>query len=143
LRKQNIENSVEAFLKELYIEDSFPTLDDVSQDLLNGTVAFTHFNTVNYTLRKKNLKQFYMRRCAVIMKQNQPGADICIPVKLSFDEYSAIFIQIKNINTTSTRSDDEYPASARSIISFNYVFENSDLKDYNKPCVGLYWQFGY
>jgi hypothetical protein len=94
-------------------------------------------------IRKEKFKQFYMRRCAVIMKRNQLGADIYISVKLLLDEYNVILIQIKNISTTNTRSDDKYPTSAKSIINYNYVFDKSDLKNYNKPCISLYWQFGY
>ena len=78
--------------------------------MLERTVAFTHFNTVNYTPAKKNLKQFYMRRCAFIMKRNHPGADICIPIKQTSNEYNVILIQIKNIKDQKT--DKDYPASA-------------------------------
>lgn len=141
LREQNTESSVAKFLRELYNDSSCPDLSEVSQELLNGTVAFTHFNTIDYTPAKKNLNQFYMRRCAFIMKRNHPGADICIPIKLSSGEYSVILIQIKNIS--SQRTDNKYPASARSMLDYDFVFDKSDLKEYNKPCVGLYWQLGY
>ena len=40
-----------------------------------------------YTTAKKNIKQ---RRCTFIMKRNHPGADICIPIKLTANEYSVI-----------------------------------------------------
>ena len=42
------------------------------------------------------------------MKRNHPGADICIPVKLTTNRYSFIIIQIKNIDTTSTKSNKKY-----------------------------------
>src|SRR5581483_3054944 len=101
-----------------------------------------YFNTVNYTPAKKNLKQFYKRRCAFIMKRNHHGVDICIPVKQTSNEYSVILIQIKNIKDHATDSKS-YPASARSMLNYDYVFSGSDLRDHNKPCVGLYWNLGY
>src|SRR2546430_2429526 len=57
--------------------------------------------------------------------------------------YSIIIIQIKNINTTSTKSDKDYPASSRSKFRSSYVFENSDLGNHNEPCLCLYWQLGF
>src|SRR5207247_1392041 len=50
-------------------------------------------------------------------------------------------IQIKNIR--DRRTDDKYPASARSMLDYNYVFNDSDLANYNKPFVCLYWQLGF
>ena len=54
-----------------------------------------------------------------------------------------IIIQIKNIDTTSSKGDKYYPASAGSMLNCKYVFARSDLKDHNEPCLYLYWQLGY
>jgi hypothetical protein len=143
LKVNRTEKSVRNFLAELYHESSLPNLDDFSNEFLNGTVVFTHFNVIDYVPAKKDLELFYMRRCAFIMKRNQPGVDICIPVKLTTNKYSIIMIQIKNINTTSTKSDKDYPASARSKFRSSYVFEDSDLFNHNEPCLCLYWQLGF
>ncbi|CAG8464774.1 6655_t:CDS:2 [Diversispora eburnea] len=140
-RNNRAENNIKEFLRELYNDNSLPSFNGISQELLDGTVAFTHFNTIDYIPEKKNLKQFYMRRCAFVMKRNNPGADICIPIKLTTEEYSVILIQIKNIK--DHKFDDKYPASARSMFNYGYVFKNSDLEKYNKPCVCLYWQLGF
>lgn len=72
---------------------------------------------------------------------NYPGADICIPVRLVVGRYSIIIIQIKNVDTTTTKADENYPASA--MLKCNYVFEKSNLKDHHEPCLCLYWQLGY
>ncbi|CAI2196471.1 1713_t:CDS:1, partial [Funneliformis geosporum] len=143
--KTGTDNSVQKFLEELYHEDSMLDLDGFSDEFTNGTVSFTHFNAIEYVPAKKDLKRFYSRRCAFIMKRNHPGADICIPVKLATDtdKYSLIIIQIKNIDTTSITSDKKYPASANSMLDCSYVFEKSDLKDHHEPCLCLYWQLGY
>lgn len=135
---------VQEFLTELYHHDSLPEkLDNFSREFINGTVTFTHFNVVNYVPNKDDLERFYMRRCAFIMKRNHPGADICIPVHLTTGGYSIIIIQIKNIDTTSIKADENYPASAKSMLDCSYVFEKSDLKNHDEPCLCLYWQLGY
>ncbi|CAI2170008.1 6307_t:CDS:2 [Funneliformis geosporum] len=146
LSRNGLVNKVQTFLTELYHHNSLPKdLDNFSREFIEGSVAFTHFNAVHYVPEKEDLEVFYKRRCAFIMKRNHPGADICIPVKLATDtdKYSLIIIQIKNINTTSTRADENYPASAKSMLHCNYVFEDSNLKDHQEPCLCLYWQFGY
>ena len=125
LQSNRTENSVREFLKELYNDESVPSFNGISQELLEGTVAFTHFNTISYTPANRNLKQFYNRRCAFTMKRNQRGVDICIPIKQTDNEYSVILVQIKNIKDHKT--DSEYPASARSMLNYNYVFSDSDL----------------
>ena len=136
------ENTVQKFLTELYCNYSLPeNLNNFAKIFIEGIVAFTHFNVVNYVPDKDDLEKFYMRRCAFIMKRNHPGADICIPVKLTTNEYSIIIIQIKNI--ASAKTDDKYPASGTSKLNCSYVFEESDLRDHNKPCLCLYWQLGY
>ena len=141
LSKNGSENTVQKFLTELYNKNSLP--ENLSEIFIDGTVAFTHFNVVNYVPDKEDLEKFYTRRCAFIMKRNHPGADICVPVHLKTGKYSIIIIQIKNIDTTSIKADDNYPASAKSMLDCNYVFEKSDLKDHNEPCLCLYWQLGY
>ncbi|CAG8625536.1 14490_t:CDS:2 [Funneliformis mosseae] len=144
LRTDGPENTVQKFLTELYHNESVPeNLDGFSKEFINGTVAFTHFNVVDYVLDYDDLEMTYMRRCAFIMKRNHPGADICIPVRLTTGKYSIIIIQIKNIDTTSIKGDDEYPASASSKLNYKYVFTRSDLKDHDEPCLYLYWQLGY
>jgi hypothetical protein len=98
------ENTVQKFLTELYRNDSLPeNLNNFARNFIEGTVAFTHFNVVNYVPDKDDLEKFYMRRCAFVMKRNHPGADICVPVRLTDGKYSIIIIQIKNIDTTSTK----------------------------------------
>ncbi|CAG8517317.1 1923_t:CDS:1 [Funneliformis mosseae] len=143
LRAQRAENSVKAFLNELYKEGSMPDLRDAKQEFIEGTVAFIHFNAIEYVPTKKTLEEFYIRRCAFIMKRNHPGADICIPVKLVTGGYSIIIIQIKNINSSSVKADENYPFSARSMFSCNYVFDNSDLKEHDEQYLCLYWQLHF
>ncbi|PKC56318.1 hypothetical protein RhiirA1_429196 [Rhizophagus irregularis] len=142
LKKKGSVNSVKDFLTELYHEDSTPDLTNFSDDFIDGSVAFTHFNAVSYVPERKDLENFYKRRCAFIMKRNHPGADICIPVRMKTGEkYSVIIIQIKNISTSKT--DQKYPASAQSMLNCDYVFEGTDLKNHTEPCLCLYWQLGY
>ena len=143
LRVQKAENTVREFLNELYEVGSMPNLDNALPEFIEGTVAFTHFNTIDYVPTKKSLEEFYTRRCAFIMKRNHPGADICIPVKLTTGGYSIIIIQIKNINSPYKSADDKYPSSARSKMYCNYVFDNSDLKEHDKQCLCLYWQLRF
>ncbi|GBB88043.1 hypothetical protein RclHR1_14590005 [Rhizophagus clarus] len=143
--KTGTDKSVQKFLEELYHKDSMPNLDGFSDKFINGTVSFTHFSAIEYVPEKEDLEWFYTRKCAFIMKRNHPGADICIPVKLATDtdKYSLIIVQIKNIDTTSIKSDKNYPGSAKSMLDCSYVFQKSDLKDHDEPCLCLYWQLGY
>ena len=139
LRMDGPEQKVQKFLTELYHQDSLPNnLNNFSKEFLNGTVSFTHFNVASYVPDREDLQRFYTKRCDIIMKRNHPGADICIPVLLTPDRYSMIIIQIKNIDTTSSKGDKYYPASAGSMLNCKYVFARSDLKDHNELCLYLY-----
>ncbi|RIA83562.1 hypothetical protein C1645_833638 [Glomus cerebriforme] len=40
-------------------------------------------------------------------------------------------------------TDKNYPTSVKSKLNSNYVFKKSNLKDYNKKCLCLYWQLSY
>jgi hypothetical protein len=142
LRRNRPENTVREFLKELYNHDSLPKISE-EEEFMKGTIAFTHFTAIDYVPTKKSLHEFYIRRSAFIIKRNQPGADICIPVKLKNGKYSLIVIQVKNINSSSIKADKNYPASAKSKLDSNYVFKKSNLKDHNEKCLCLYWQLGY
>jgi hypothetical protein len=141
LRRNRPENTVRKFLEELYNHDSPPEI--INEEFMEGTIAFTHFTAIDYAPTKERLQQFYTRRSAFIMKRNQPGADICIPVKLKNGKYSLIIIQVKNINSSSIKADKDYPASAKSKLDSNYMFKKSDLKDHNETCLCLYWQLGF
>jgi hypothetical protein len=92
---------------------------------------------------KHFLKEYYQRRCAVILKRNNPGADIMIPVKLSEDRYSYILIQVKNYTSSYRSSDKDYPESGSSKLSSRFVFQKSDLKDHGEQYVTSYWQLGF
>lgn len=142
LRRNRPENTVRKFLEELYNHNSLPEINEY-EEFMEGTIAYTHFTAIDYVPTKKSLHQFYTRRSAFIMKRNQPGADICIPVKLENSEYSLIVIQVKNINSSSIRADKDYPASAKSKLNSDYVFKKSDLKDHNGKHLCLYWQLGF
>jgi hypothetical protein len=107
-----------------------PSFDNFSDEFVGETVAFTHFDAVDY-----------VRRRAFIMKQNHPGADIYIPVHMISNKYIIIIIQTKIISTS--RTDKKYPASATSTLNCNFVFENNennDLKYHIESCLCLYWQ---
>ena len=71
LRTNGPENTVQKFLTELYHNDSVPeNLNGFSKEFIDGTVAFTHFNVVDYVPDYEDLEKTYLRRCAFIMKRN-------------------------------------------------------------------------
>jgi hypothetical protein len=118
------------------------TVDDL-QHFVDATVAFTHFIPITYAPKTCSLKEYYRRRCAVILKRNNPGADIMIPVKLSEDRYSYILIQVKNYASGDRNADKSYPSSGSSKLTPRFVFRKSDLKDHQEQYITLYWQLGF
>src|SRR5436305_183110 len=121
LRLDRPEKKIQKFLTELYHQNSLPdNLNNFSREFLNGTVSFTHFNVTSYVPDREDLQRFYTKRCGIIMKRNHPGADICIPVLLTPGRYSMIIIQIKNIDTTSSKGDKYYLVSASSMLNCKY-----------------------
>ncbi|KAG9301472.1 hypothetical protein G9A89_006569 [Geosiphon pyriformis] len=108
-----------------------------------ATVAFTHFIPIIYVPEICSLKKYYQRRCAVILKRNNPGADIMIPVKLAEDRYSYILVQVKNYASNDRNADKTYPESGSSKLTSRFVFRTSDLKDHNKQYITLYWQLRF
>jgi len=113
------------------------------QSFVDATVAFTHFIPIVYVPEKRSLKEYYRRRCAVILKRNNPGADIMIPVKLTEDRYSYILIQVKNYASNNRSADQSYPESGTSKLKSRFVFQKSDLKNHEEEYITLYWQLGF
>ncbi|KAG9304908.1 hypothetical protein G9A89_010770 [Geosiphon pyriformis] len=113
------------------------------QDFEDATVAFTHFIPITYVPETCSLKEYYQRRCAVILKRNNPGADIMIPVKLAEDRYSYILAQLKNYASSDRNADKTYPESGSSKLTSRFVFQQSDLKDHEEQYITLYWPLGF
>ncbi|KAG9296145.1 hypothetical protein G9A89_014737 [Geosiphon pyriformis] len=113
------------------------------KDFEDATVAFTHFIPITYVPEICSLKKYYQRRCAVILKRNNPGADIMIPVKLAEDRYSYILVQVKNYASSDRNADKTYPESGSTKLTSRFVFRNSDLKDHTEQYITLYWQLGF
>jgi len=79
----------------------------------------------------------------VILKRNNPGADIMIPVKLAEDRYSYFLVQVKNYASSDRNADKSYPESGSSKLTSRFVFRKSDLKDHEEQYITLYWQLGF
>ncbi|CAG8638648.1 10684_t:CDS:2 [Funneliformis caledonium] len=120
-----------------------PAAIDELQSFVDATVTFTHFIPIVYVPEKRSLKEYYRRRCAVILKRNNPGADIMIPVKLSEDRYSYILIQMKNYASNNRSADQSYPESGTYKLKSRFVFRKSDLKHHEEKYITLYWQLGF
>uniref|UniRef100_A0A1D1ZLT8 Serum albumin n=1 Tax=Anthurium amnicola TaxID=1678845 RepID=A0A1D1ZLT8_9ARAE len=120
-----------------------PAAVDNLQHFVDATVAFTHFIPITYVPKTRSLKEYYRRRCAVILKRNNPGADIMIPVKLAEDRYSYILVQVKNYASSDRNADKSYPESGSSKLTSRFVFRKSDLKDHGEQYITLYWQLGF
>jgi hypothetical protein len=110
---------------------------------MDATMGFTHFIPIAYVPEVHHLKEFYQRKCAVILKRNNPGADIMIPVRLSEEQYSYILIQVKNYDSSSRSADKNYPVSSTSKLSSQFVFQKSELRNHGENYITLYWQLGF
>ncbi|KAG9284255.1 hypothetical protein G9A89_002065 [Geosiphon pyriformis] len=120
-----------------------PAAVDNLQHFEDATVAFTHFIPITYFPETCYLKEYYQRRCAVILKGNNPGGDIMIPVKLPEDRYSYILVQVENYALSDRNEDKSYPESDSSKLTSRFVFRKSDLEDHEEQCITLYWQLGF
>lgn len=119
-------------------------VDGLNQHFVDATIAFTHFIPITYTPETSSLKEYFQRWRGVILKRNNPGADIMIPVKLSeVDQYSYILIQVKNYTSGRTTADKDYPASGSSKLTPGFVFRQSDLKGHEGQFITLYWQLWF
>lgn len=65
-----------------------------AHNFLDGLVTFTHFIQVHYKPNKDTLKRFLHRSAAVALKQNNPGADCCIPVLFPDNSIGVILVQV-------------------------------------------------
>ncbi len=67
-------------------------LNNTLSEFIEETIAFIHFNIINYVSIKKSLKKFYTKKYVFIMKWNHSDADIYISIKLITSRYSIIII---------------------------------------------------
>lgn len=140
---------VKDFLTSLFGQDNYNNnIQDLPQKFTDGLLAFTHFIPLTYTPTQIELRSLFIRFAAVICKRNQAGVDLILPVLLDWDGSNTIslnsmsyfLIQIKNWNQFY---DDDWPASATSKLSKEYVFKGSSItEEKSNPYLSLYLQLG-
>jgi len=129
------------FLNDLVL-DSKTILNDDSDThntLKNAYISFTRFVTISTIPTKDDLIKGYETGVAFNLKRNQKGADFLIPV-CSNKEYMFWIIQIKNHNIKSVNS--HFKVDATSKLKPKYVFEKSNLAEFDAPYLAMYWQLG-
>jgi len=138
-----------AYLKSLFGEDNYKKVfSELPSELANGWIGFTHFIAINYIPNDTKLLEIFNRFGAILFsKRNQNGVDFIIPILLNYEnnehednedrKISYILCQIKN---WKRNYDDNWPASATSKLSTDYIFK--DISTNDNPYLSLYMQLG-
>ncbi|CAG8546594.1 5958_t:CDS:1 [Paraglomus occultum] len=139
------EISLKEFLSTLFGDlDSLVTTNDswkglkLDRLLLESVLCFTHFIQVEYTPDSGLLEQLFRRGAAAILKFNQPGVDLLIPLKLPDDQFMYVTISVKNRDVSWGGAD--YTKDSTYKMKPQYIFRRTDLATPpSLPHLCFYW----
>jgi len=93
--------------------------------LLESVLCFTHFIQVEYTPDSGLLEQLFRRGAAAILKFNQPGVDLLIPLKRQDAQFTYVTISVKNRDVSWGGAD--YSKDSTYKMKPQYIFRGMDL----------------
>lgn len=111
------------------------------EDLKNSQISFTSWIQLASSnaemFSQENLKDYFYRRCGIIMPANHKGIDLVIPTYNNLKmTYSFIAIQVKK---KQTYGEDRYTAAGKSMSPLDCLKAASQVDDY----IGLYMEVDF
>ena len=124
---------LEYFLKKLAgLTDAGIAALELSRPMLDGLVNVNQFIACKrpYVLNQATLKEAFLRGVGLSLPVNWPGADLLIPVYRSDNLFSAIMIQVKNLDQSSIPgANSELSTEIIDKLTAEYTLFEGALKD--------------